>query len=549
MSNIKKIFLSESTLKNHIDLQTSNYNEYIINLILLDKYDVKFTIVKKARILAASMTRNDNVLSAYLLFRNDYDLPAVVKTCEILDSRRYINSLEKKTDRIKNKKKLSKHKSIIENTKKLNEGLPVSLSKSKIKFITRHWINLITKEDIENQAIQYAPKLWKKLIDLFHLKPNNFKLEWFPSYIFGKDYPTYSKSYKCSNITKDNIIDIVNTYQPSYIYLKTNYKTLITDDILKIIYEYTPLEDVMKYWKDFSVDYYRKKTIDRLQTDEPFNIPYGELMKRILALKKRKENKELVDTLINISEQKLDEYIIEIEQPVVVFGDASGSMDIAIKTSTIIASILCKIANAKMHLFRSIDEPIDKPPKNVHDVIEMGMKCIAGGGTAPAASLYPYLERKEIVKTFIIVTDEEENVNYKEQSFSSIFKQYWETIYQSKLIFVSFVSDNKDGYMVSDLKKEIPGVEKNIIQFRLNYSKPDLRKLDTLLNTMEMESDAYNKIFNFLFEKIKNMNYNKINNCIHLINKYIGNNDSEQNNNDSEQNNNDSEQKVYRVSI
>jgi len=39
------------------------------------------------------------------------------------------------------------------------------------------------------------------------------------------------------------------------------------------------------------------------------------------------------------------------------------------------------------------------------------MDTEAGGGTTPAASLWPFYEKKEIVKTFIIVTDEEENGN------------------------------------------------------------------------------------------------------------------------------------------
>ena len=34
---------------------------------------------------------------------------------------------------------------------------------------------------------------------------------------------------------------------------------------------------------------------------------------------------------------------------------------------------------------------------------------IDGSSTAPAASLWPYYERKEVIKTFIVVTDEEEN--------------------------------------------------------------------------------------------------------------------------------------------
>ena len=42
-------------------------------------------------------------------------------------------------------------------------------------------------------------------------------------------------------------------------------------------------------------------------------------------------------------------------------------------------------------------------------VLQLAVDTQARGGTTPAASLWPYYEKKEVVKTFIMVTDEEEN--------------------------------------------------------------------------------------------------------------------------------------------
>ena len=42
-------------------------------------------------------------------------------------------------------------------------------------------------------------------------------------------------------------------------------------------------------------------------------------------------------------------------------------------------------------------------------VLQLAVDTQAGGGTTPAASLWPYYQKKEVVKTFIMVTDEEEN--------------------------------------------------------------------------------------------------------------------------------------------
>ena len=61
-------------------------------------------------------------------------------------------------------------------------------------------------------------------------------------------------------------------------------------------------------------------------------------------------------------------FSLNLESPVVVIGDKSGSMRIAIQTSNIIASLLTKMANADLVFFDS--ENILPPfiPKNVEEV-------------------------------------------------------------------------------------------------------------------------------------------------------------------------------------
>ena len=45
--------------------------------------------------------------------------------------------------------------------------------------------------------------------------------------------------------------------------------------------------------------------------------------------------------------------------------------------------------------------------------VELALTTVADHATAPAASLYQFYEKKEIVKTFIIVTDEKENEQFE----------------------------------------------------------------------------------------------------------------------------------------
>ncbi len=49
-------------------------------------------------------------------------------------------------------------------------------------------------------------------------------------------------------------------------------------------------------------------------------------------------------------------------------GDKSGSMDIAIRISTIIASLLTAITSAKLVFFNTVNKVADFIPKNIEEV-------------------------------------------------------------------------------------------------------------------------------------------------------------------------------------
>lgn len=363
---IRNILLNESTIKEHIDLQNTHYSEYIANLLLLlYEYNVEFTILKLAKILAVAIFRNDKQFASFLMKDKRFDLPVILKCCNILDSRRLYNQLSKKTEKIKDSKKLSKHKTILSNLQSLNENVDMSLTQSVIKFIKRNWINSIPKERLEYMALLYPVKYWKQLIDLFHLKPNDFQLDWFTGYIFTKECPKDSIINVCNSITTKNITAITIKYKLPFDFIRLKYKKLITAELLEHMVDYIKLSDILRYWFDFSTEYNLHKFINRIDMGEELDMPYGELMKRIHILTEKKESSLIINKLINIAENKLMKYKIDIEQPVVVLGDASGSMEVAIKTSSIITSILVKICNAKMHLFRTTDEHIEFPPTNV----------------------------------------------------------------------------------------------------------------------------------------------------------------------------------------
>jgi hypothetical protein len=333
---------------------------------------------------------------------------------------------------------------------------------SKICFIKKNWLSKIPAKELEDYAVQYPLKYWKKLIDLLHAKPTDLQLPWFTAYIFTGECPTDTLAYKCMKINKDTICDIATTHKLPYNYLRVQHEKLMTPTLLDKVFDYTCLSDILTHWDSFSkCDNSASKLVQRITSGEDLNVPYGELMKRIQTLEEEgnESNKGLVTCLIDVAEKKLNSYMLNIEQPVAVLGDASASMDVAIKTSSIIMSILCSACNANMHLFNESDLVIENPPRNVTDVINLSKTFKADGCTAPCASLYPYYAKKEVVKTFILVTDEEENTGYDKSYntdlyFAPMFKKYSDEVYPAKLVFVSFVPDNKDGPMVRHLKQK-----------------------------------------------------------------------------------------------
>ena len=54
----------------------------------------------------------------------------------------------------------------------------------------------------------------------------------------------------------------------------------------------------------------------------------------------------------------------------VVIGDRSSSMSVAVKTSTIIASVLCAIASAKLCFFNGSDYVPDTMPRTIEEVCD-----------------------------------------------------------------------------------------------------------------------------------------------------------------------------------
>ena len=164
---------------------------------------------------------------------------------------------------------------------------------------------------------------------------------------------------------------------------------------------------------------------------------------------------------------------------------------------------MAAICQAKLTFFNDKNFESKLDPKDIKDVIQIAYTTRAHNSTAPAASLVPYYNKKEIIKTFIIVTDEEENANGttddgKTWRFYELFMEYRKNVYPAQLIFVSFLnSQHSEGDMYRRFVRD--NVE-DVLQFKFDRSRPDLTKLDGILGSICSKSS---ESFSGLVEKIE----------------------------------------------
>ena len=464
--------------------------------------------------LALATITHDHTYARKILCSPSVKLPEVLRACEILDSGRYYRQLQKKRKNLINQGKIAKIDQQIHNLKILNDGVDgqvklafnFSLSSSKIKIIKEYWVATIPADKLEFYALMYDLSSWKKLADLLHLKNSDFTVNWFLSYAYGNEAPENSIVAICKNIKTMSAYDVEKTilkYKPDYDFLR-NAKVPLTDVAKSAIATYTN-PNTLLWWLDQFITV--PSALESIASNANFDLPYGVLIDKLFLTRRHLKTNasryvnqstfivetkieldktcvtyKLYEKLLGLAEEKLHTYKLNLESPVAIFGDGSGSMEIAIKTSSIIMSILCAICNAEMNIFRNKCEFIDVPPTCVNDVIHFNEITKASNSTNPAASLAPYYISGKKINTIIVITDEEENQKEMNMSFWQLFDVYCKKLnFVPIVIFISFLAVGNKGQMISEVEQCFPQYMENIKQFRFNRSEPDLSKLDSIL--------------------------------------------------------------------
>lgn len=407
----------------------------------------------------------------------------------------------------------------------------------------QRWARTLDADQLVYLSLSMPPEPWQELADLVHLSPKrDFAVDWFLPRAFGTPAPDDSPvavaerivsgqierdvaSGKLTGTIGDNYARLCEEHKVPYNFLRMHVKP-IPGPLKVAVARYTAIDTCVWFHEEIASDSgdpsvgrrvnailaarMQGKPIPgasgadsgaELKPELP-QFGYGKLMERLLYFLTVEDGGELAEALIPLADSRLANISreLKLEAPVVVLGDASYSMDVAIRTATVIGSVIAAAAKADLKFFTDKSVSPKIVPKTARQVLDVAASVNADGQTAPAAALWPYFEQKKVVRCFVVVTDEIENDKYRAPNgqqfwFPDLFAKYHAEVFPAQLVFVSFLDDpsdaNKLGRMVAAC--EHLGCPPTLT-FKLDARRPDLQKLDTILGMLQAETASFPRL-------------------------------------------------------
>ena len=518
---VKNFFLQENTsLVVHLNEFKEDPQTYSSVIITLLYQGVALSLNNKSKALAVSwIGTKDHKLFEFLLGHKQFGFSEVLRALKVLDAPRKVKSYNKKIALLEKNGKTSKK--AISKLKKMVHNFGQDCSKDQKTTVSgalsrriKAWISTLSESQLLFFALQMPKEPWKELADIIHCSPKDFNADWFLPFVFGTALPADSVVSQCSTIAELEgylLLDLIQTHKIPYSFIRTKLPNGLEGEnsieLKKAIARYETLETILWYYEELSNGSQEVDNIigSRLDSGEEPQFNYGKFMERLLYFKQL--GSSFYPKLIPAAEKRLGEIKLPLEPPVVVFGDASYSMDVAIRTSTIIASLLTALCDADLRFFNVESYAPPLVPRKVVEVLDVALNTRADGLTAPACSIREYYIQKKIIKCMIIVTDEIENEPSQNFFFAQLFYKYYTEVYPCKIVFVSFLDDpKKKGRMVNALESFgiIP------LQFRLDTKRPDLTKLDTLFGLLASETFGFTERINSIVNSMKENGINEV---------------------------------------
>eukprot|EP01087_Luapelamoeba_hula_P024172 TRINITY_DN9107_c0_g1_i1.p1 TRINITY_DN9107_c0_g1~~TRINITY_DN9107_c0_g1_i1.p1 ORF type:complete len:718 (-),score=91.87 TRINITY_DN9107_c0_g1_i1:127-2004(-) len=490
----KRLLLADASFAEHIKARETDYPHYLAVTLLLLQHGVDLGMTVKARLLAAAWHHHDWSLASYLLGAHEeqFGLVEVLRAVRILDAPRKAKGFERRIARLEKQStakprtvglvraKLTDLKAEVPGCETQNTSVTGALSRRICK-----WASGIPAVKLQFYALQLPREPWQELADIVHLAPSDFALAWFLPFVFGTPPPADSLAVVARELDTENCVEVATRGQIPYSYVRKNVAEL-SDEAKGAIAEYEKLDTLIWYYEELQCPALDAAITQRLDAGQVPQFSYGKLMERLLYFKSA--GAPFYYKLMPIAEERLRKICLPLENPVVVLGDASYSMDVAIRTATIIGSLLAVLTKADLKFFNVELFAPAVTPRTVAEVLDCATTTRADGLTAPACSLWEYYTKKTPIKFFVVVTDEIENEPSQGSFFAQLFYRYYTEVYPAKIVFVSFLENPLEKERMVKALEHMGIIP---LQFRLDARRPDLTKVDTLLGLLASECSYF----------------------------------------------------------
>lgn len=488
--DLKRLFLvaEEIPLAQHHQAQVDDRAGYVATLLLLLEHGVELGAGARARSLAAAWARRDHELANALLARPQWNVAAVVKALQLLDAGRQARALRKRIARLEAEGR-ARPSTLGSLRSRLNdlerEGSVGSLSGALARHV-RRWMRGVTGEQLTYYALTLPKEPWQQLADLVHPKPGALSAPWFLGVAYGEPAPEGSALADCAAASPEQLPAVAAAHKVPYSFLRTVAKSA-TDALREAVAGYESLDTLLWYYEELRSDALDRALAARLSAGESSALGVGKLMERVLTLRDLKA--PVWRRLVPVIDRQLAHMRLPLDAPVVVLGDASSSMTVAVRVATIIGSVLTVLTRADLRFFNQGLITPKVTPRDTAGVLAVTDATKAEGTTSPAAALWPSLKRRDLVRTFVVVTDEEENTQCQAMHFDAMFAKYQAECFPARVVFVSFIRQGARGQMTAalDLRK-LP-----YQQLRLDPARPDLTRLDAMLGDIAVQGDLFDE--------------------------------------------------------
>jgi hypothetical protein len=488
----------------HVAAMRSDRTKYFSDLSSCLNSGIAINAAIRARILAAAWAVGEkDAVEDMLALPDHFGVNEVQKALQLLDAPRASRRLSDKIERLRGKATAATIGALETTLKNVRaEMVPGerlgSVSRTLTKRLVR-WASSISAATLEFYLLTFPTAPWKAVADLCHFKPGDFQLPYFLAACYDESaIPVDSLVGRAKALNAANLAETL-TVEPRLLEMysfvhKAVAPAAFTPEAKRAIVSGAPLAEVVWWFHELESPETVELLCTRLASGEAlesarYSLNFGKVMERLLAFTER-GHASLQKHLLPVAEAKLSATVFPPNDVrVAVLGDASGSMEVAVKTATILGGLLSCCLSADLVFFNhGVFRPTVQP-RSAHQVVDVAHATRASGSTNPAAALREYQRTRRPIDIFIVVTDEEENQTSEGRGFAELFCEYRDTVHSSaQVFFCSFLKSNvKAGQMQVALGRR--GVFAKT--FVLNPYTPDLSKFDTLLGMIARLSQGF----------------------------------------------------------